>query len=66
MRRLFGLIGLALLLASGPARAAERINVVASFSILADMVRNVGGNNVDVTALVGPRRRCPCLRADAG
>ncbi|MCS3453019.1 MULTISPECIES: metal ABC transporter substrate-binding protein [Bradyrhizobium] len=54
MRRLFGLIGLALLLASGPARAAERINVVASFSILADMVRNVGGNNVDVTALVGP------------
>ncbi|WOH82736.1 metal ABC transporter substrate-binding protein [Bradyrhizobium sp. BEA-2-5] len=54
MRRLFGLIGLALLLASGPARAAERINVVASFSILADMVRNVGGTNVDVTALVGP------------
>ncbi|MCC8975525.1 metal ABC transporter substrate-binding protein [Bradyrhizobium brasilense] len=54
MRRLFGLIGLALLLASGPARAAERINVVASFSILADMVRNVGGNNVEVTALVGP------------
>ncbi|MGY3131803.1 zinc/manganese transport system substrate-binding protein [Bradyrhizobium sp. USDA 4501] len=54
MRRLFGLIGLALLLASGPARAAERINVVASFSILADMVHNVGGNNVDVTALVGP------------
>ncbi|MHC1949707.1 metal ABC transporter substrate-binding protein [Bradyrhizobium sp. UFLA06-06] len=54
MRRLFGLIGLALLLASGPARAVERINVVASFSILADMVRNVGGNNVDVTALVGP------------
>ncbi|MTV16645.1 MULTISPECIES: metal ABC transporter substrate-binding protein [Bradyrhizobium] len=54
MRRLFGLIGLALLLASGPARAAERINVVASFSILADMVRNVGGSDVGVTALVGP------------
>ncbi|MBR1203409.1 MULTISPECIES: metal ABC transporter solute-binding protein, Zn/Mn family [unclassified Bradyrhizobium] len=54
MRRLFGLIGLALLLASGAARAEERINVVASFSILADMVRNVGGNSVDVVALVGP------------
>ncbi|MES5485379.1 metal ABC transporter substrate-binding protein [Bradyrhizobium sp. INPA03-11B] len=54
MRRLLGLIGLALMLASGPARAAERINVVASFSILADMVRNVGGNDVDVAALVGP------------
>ena len=54
MRRLIGLIGLVLLLASGAARAEERINVVASFSILADMVRNVGGNSVDVAALVGP------------
>ncbi|WP_420968754.1 metal ABC transporter substrate-binding protein [Bradyrhizobium sp. B120] len=54
MRRLVGLIGLALLLASGAARAEERINVVASFSILADMVRNVGGDSVDVVALVGP------------
>ncbi|PAY08801.1 MULTISPECIES: metal ABC transporter substrate-binding protein [Bradyrhizobium] len=54
MRRLFGLICLALVLASGTARAADRINVVASFSILADMVRNVGGNDVDVAALVGP------------
>ncbi|PDT71537.1 zinc ABC transporter substrate-binding protein [Bradyrhizobium sp. C9] len=54
MRRLFGLIGLVLLLASGAARAEERIKVVASFSIVADMVRNVGGNSVDVAALVGP------------
>ncbi|WP_375785463.1 metal ABC transporter solute-binding protein, Zn/Mn family [Bradyrhizobium sp. Pha-3] len=54
MRRLFGLICLALMLASGAARAEERIKVVASFSILADMVRNVGGNSVDVVALVGP------------
>ncbi|QIG95193.1 MULTISPECIES: metal ABC transporter substrate-binding protein [unclassified Bradyrhizobium] len=54
MRRLLGLMCLALAVASGPACAAERINVVASFSILADMVRNVGGNRVDVTALVGP------------
>jgi zinc/manganese transport system substrate-binding protein len=54
MRRLLGLMCLALAVASGPACAAERINVVASFSILADIVRNVGGNRVDVTALVGP------------
>ncbi|MGY3692929.1 zinc/manganese transport system substrate-binding protein [Bradyrhizobium sp. USDA 3240] len=54
MRRLVGLIGLVLLLASGAAHAEERIKVVASFSILADMVRNVGGNSVDVVALVGP------------
>ncbi|VIO68532.1 Manganese-binding lipoprotein MntA [Bradyrhizobium ivorense] len=54
MRRLFALISLALSMASGPAPAAERVNVVASFSILADMVRNVGGDSVDVVALVGP------------
>ncbi|VIO67961.1 metal ABC transporter solute-binding protein, Zn/Mn family [Bradyrhizobium ivorense] len=54
MRWLFALISLALSMASGPAQAAERINVVASFSILADMVRNVGGDSVDVVALVGP------------
>src|SRR6202008_90661 len=54
MRRLGGLIGLALMLASGTGRAAGRSKVAASFSILADMVRNVGGNSVDVVALVGP------------
>ncbi|NUJ59810.1 metal ABC transporter solute-binding protein, Zn/Mn family [Onishia taeanensis] len=30
------------------------INVVASFSVLADMVEEVGGDHVSVTALVGP------------
>src|SRR5450432_1777495 len=37
-----------------PARAQERLNVVASFSILGDLVRNVGGDRVIVTTLVGP------------
>jgi zinc/manganese transport system substrate-binding protein len=37
-----------------PARAQERLNVVASFSILGDLVRNVGGDRVSVTTLVGP------------
>lgn len=44
----------ALLLMASPLHAAERINVVASFSILADFVRNVGGDRIDLTTLVGP------------
>lgn len=32
----------------------DRIDVVASFSILGDLVRNVGGERVAVTTLVGP------------
>lgn len=53
MRR-FGLIALALMAVVSPARAADRLNVVASFSILGDLVRNVGGERVNVTTLVGP------------
>jgi zinc/manganese transport system substrate-binding protein len=52
MRRLLLLL-LVLLLTASPVRAAERINVVASFSILADLVRNVGGDRVNLTTLVG-------------
>jgi zinc/manganese transport system substrate-binding protein len=48
------LIILAAIIAAGPARAADRLNVVASFSIIADFVRNVGGDAVNVTTLVGP------------
>lgn len=48
------LVVLAMFIATGPARAAERLNVVASFSILGDFVRNVGGDRVEVTTLVGP------------
>jgi zinc/manganese transport system substrate-binding protein len=51
MRRL--LIAFAPLLAASPLCAQERLNVVASFSILADFARNVGADRVSVTALVG-------------
>ncbi|HXH45923.1 MAG TPA: metal ABC transporter substrate-binding protein [Bradyrhizobium sp.] len=43
----------ALLLMASPLQAAERLNVVASFSILGDFVRNVGGDRVNLTTLVG-------------
>jgi zinc/manganese transport system substrate-binding protein len=48
------LICLALIVIGGSARAQERLDVVASFSILGDLVRNVGGDRVSVTTLVGP------------
>lgn len=40
--------------AMGTARAAPPLKVVATFSILADFARNVGGGRVVVTSLVGP------------
>jgi zinc/manganese transport system substrate-binding protein len=48
------LAGLAAVLAATPALAADRIAVVATFSILGDLVKNVGGDRVDVATLVGP------------
>jgi zinc/manganese transport system substrate-binding protein len=48
------LLALALWLAASPLHAQARLNVVASFSILGDFVKNVGGDRVEVTTLVGP------------
>lgn len=42
------------MLTAGPAFAADRLPVVASFSILGDMVSRVGGDRVSVATLVGP------------
>jgi zinc/manganese transport system substrate-binding protein len=47
-------LGLVLALAASPLHADDRLNVVASFSILGDFVRNVGGERVNLTTLVGP------------
>lgn len=46
-------LSIAVLLSSHLAMA-EPVNAVASFSILADIVQQVGGNHVKVTSLVGP------------
>ena len=42
------------MLAGTPALAQNKINVVATFSILGDLVSNVGGDRIEVVALVGP------------
>ena len=50
-------IGLALCVLlglAGAASAADKVKAVASFSILGDMVREVGGDRVEVETLVGP------------
>ena len=54
MRLCSALICFVLAMTASPSHAADRLNVVASFSILADFARQVGGDKVEVTALVGP------------
>jgi zinc/manganese transport system substrate-binding protein len=46
----------ALIAVASPGRsiAAEKLKAVASFSILADLVKQVGGDRLDITAIVGP------------
>jgi zinc/manganese transport system substrate-binding protein len=53
-RNVVTLLFLALAVAAGPAAAQPKLKTVATFSILADFVRQVGGDRVEVTALVGP------------
>ncbi len=48
------MLGLMLLVMPPITHAEQKLPVVASFSILADMVREVGGDLVEVTSLVGP------------
>jgi zinc/manganese transport system substrate-binding protein len=53
-RALRWLIAALVAIAAEPAFAQNKINVAASFTILADLARNVGGDRVEVVSLVGP------------
>jgi zinc/manganese transport system substrate-binding protein len=48
------LLAVALSFCASPLHAQTRLKVVTSFSILGDFVKNVGGDRVEVTTLVGP------------
>ena len=54
-RTSFGAVVVALAIAGAPtyALAADKLKVVATFSVLGDMVKNVAGEHVALTTLVG-------------
>jgi zinc/manganese transport system substrate-binding protein len=54
LTRRLALAVLPLLLAVAQAQAQDKLKVVATFSILGDLVRNVGGDRVETVTLVGP------------
>jgi len=51
-------MALALVLAMAPVHAADRITVVATFSVIGDMLANVGGDRLEIKTLVGPGSDC--------
>ncbi|HEY4043828.1 MAG TPA: zinc ABC transporter substrate-binding protein [Rhodopila sp.] len=62
MKRLFRIVLLltagTVLARPGVAAAADRIKVVATFTVIGDMVRNVAGDLVDLVTIVGPDSDC--------
>lgn len=54
LRRQLILLPLAIAVLPTSAQQQHPLRVVASFSILADLLQNVGGNAIDVSTLVGP------------
>ena len=65
MPRLLAALALAASLAT-PALADERLKVVTTFTVLADMAANVAGEAADVEALTKPGSEIHLLPADAG
>lgn len=53
MRHVLTILFVAFIAALSPAQAQDKLNVVATFSILGDFAKNVGGDRINVTTLVG-------------
>ena len=60
-----GFVGGAVLTVGAHAAAAKTLDVVASFTVLADVVAQVGGDHVNVVSFVRPERRPARFRAVA-
>jgi zinc/manganese transport system substrate-binding protein len=60
------MIALAVLLLGNPARAAERITVVATFSVIGDMLAKIGGDRLDLKIIVGAGGDCELYAPTAG
>src|SRR5215472_16495956 len=59
------LIALTMLLLAGPAGAAEQITVVATFSVIGDMLANVGGDHIRIRTIVGAGGDCELYQPTA-
>ena len=53
-RRRFLVVAAVAPLLAAPAWAADRVAVVATFSVIGDMIAQVGGNHLDIKTIVGP------------
>jgi zinc/manganese transport system substrate-binding protein len=54
----FCAIAVIVILVAGPAKATDRIPVVATFSVIGDMLANVGGDRLTVKTIVGASGDC--------
>jgi zinc/manganese transport system substrate-binding protein len=59
------LVALAVLLSTTPGYAADRVRVVATFSVIGDMLANVGGDHIDIRTIVGPGGDCELYQPTA-
>lgn len=60
----FWIVASALALAQ-PACAADRMTVVATFSVIADMLANVGGDHIEIKSIVGANGDCELYQPTA-
>ncbi len=59
------LVALAVLLSTTPGHAADRIQVAATFSVIGDMLANVGGDHIATKTIVGPGGDCELYQPTA-